>query len=107
MAAFNRRKAMRIIIIILIILGIFLLLRLSVYCIPFIIAFILSSLIEPLVNFLEKKVRIPRKVGAVFNTAGIIHSRYHPWPDNYKAGEGDYKCLRTDKRDFRRHAAFL
>ena len=55
MAAFNRRKAMRIIIIILIILGIFLLLRLSVYCIPFIIAFILSSLIEPLVNFLEKK----------------------------------------------------
>lgn len=72
MAAFNRRKAMRIIIIILIILGIFLLLRLSVYCIPFIIAFILSSLIEPLVNFLEKKVRIPRKVGAVFSILLVL-----------------------------------
>lgn len=72
MAAFNKKKVMRIIIILLIILGIYLLLRLSAYCIPFIIAFILSSLIEPLVRFLEKKIRIPRKVGSVFSILLVL-----------------------------------
>ncbi|HEY8422894.1 MAG TPA: sporulation integral membrane protein YtvI [Thermoclostridium sp.] len=71
MAGLNRRT-IKVIIIILIIIGILLLLRLSVYCIPFIIAFILSSLIEPLVNFLEKKVRIPRKIGSVFSILLVL-----------------------------------
>lgn len=71
MAVLNRR-IIRIIIILLLIIGIILLLRLSVYCIPFIIAFILSSLIEPLVNFLERKVRIPRKVGSVFSILLVL-----------------------------------
>mgnify|MGYP000515686121 CR=1 FL=1 len=71
MALINRRT-IRIILIILIVIAVFLLLRLSVYCIPFIIAFILSSLIEPLVNFLEKKVRIPRKVGSVFSILLVL-----------------------------------
>ncbi len=61
------RKTMKSVIrIILIVIGTYLLLRLSVYCIPFIIAFILSSLIEPLVYFMEKKIKIPRKIGSVF-----------------------------------------
>lgn len=48
------------------------LLRLSVYCIPFIIAFILSSLIEPIVYFLEKKVKIPRKIGSVISLLLVL-----------------------------------
>jgi len=71
MAALNRRTV-RVLIIILIIAGIIFLLRLSVYCIPFIIAFILSSLIEPLVSFLERKVKIPRKVGSVFSILLVL-----------------------------------
>lgn len=63
----SRRTIKRIIRIALIVVGIYLLLRLSLYCIPFIIAFILSSLIEPMINFMEKKMKIPRKIGTVFS----------------------------------------
>ncbi|HEY8499389.1 MAG TPA: sporulation integral membrane protein YtvI [Clostridia bacterium] len=63
----SRRTIKRIIRVALIIVGIYLLLRLSLYCIPFIIAFILSSLIEPMINFMEKKIKIPRKIGTVFS----------------------------------------
>ncbi len=57
---------------ILILVGVYLLIRLSVYCIPFIIAFILSSLIEPIINFLEKKIKIPRKIGSVFSLLLVL-----------------------------------
>jgi sporulation integral membrane protein YtvI len=63
----SKRTIKRIIRIALIVVGIYLLLRLSLYCIPFIIAFILSSLIEPMINFMEKKIKIPRKIGTVFS----------------------------------------
>ncbi|NLG88591.1 MAG: sporulation integral membrane protein YtvI [Clostridiaceae bacterium] len=63
----SRRTIIRIIRIALIIVGVYLLLRLSLYCIPFIIAFILSSLIEPIINFMEKKIKIPRKIGTVLS----------------------------------------
>ncbi|MBP7177110.1 MAG: sporulation integral membrane protein YtvI [Thermoclostridium sp.] len=56
----------------LIAVGVYLLLRLSVYCIPFIIAFILSSLIEPVVKFMEKKVKIPRKVGSIISILLVL-----------------------------------
>ncbi|NLK68715.1 MAG: sporulation integral membrane protein YtvI [Clostridiaceae bacterium] len=68
----SKRRRFKIILAIIIILGIFLLLRLSVYCIPFIVAFILSSLIEPLVKFIEKKIKIPRKIGTVFSLLFVI-----------------------------------
>lgn len=63
----SRRTIIRIIRIALIVVGIYLLLRLSLYCIPFIVAFILSSLIEPMINFMEKKIKIPRKIGTVIS----------------------------------------
>ena len=63
----SRRTIRRIIRIALLIVGVYLLLRLSLYCIPFIIAFILSSLIEPMINFMEKKIKIPRKIGTVIS----------------------------------------
>jgi len=63
----SKRIIKRIIRIALLIIGIYLLLRLSLYCIPFIIAFILSSLIEPIINFMEKKIKVPRKIGTVFS----------------------------------------
>ncbi|NLY18049.1 MAG: sporulation integral membrane protein YtvI [Clostridiaceae bacterium] len=62
-----RRMIISIIRVALILLGVYLLIRLSLYCIPFVIAFILSSLIEPVVSFLERKVKIPRKIGSVFS----------------------------------------
>ena len=52
--------------------SVYLLLRLSVYCIPFIIAFILSSLIEPVVNFMEKKIKIHRKVGSIVSILLVL-----------------------------------
>jgi sporulation integral membrane protein YtvI len=51
---------------------IYLLIRLSVYCIPFIIAFILSSLIEPVVGFMERKIKIPRKVGSIVSILLVL-----------------------------------
>lgn len=52
--------------------SVYLLIRLSVYCIPFIIAFILSSLIEPVVNFMEKKIKIHRKVGSIVSILLVL-----------------------------------
>lgn len=68
----NRGKFKIIFRILLIVIGVYLLLRLSVYCIPFIIAFILSSLINPAVKFMEKKAKIPRKVGSVVSILLVL-----------------------------------
>lgn len=43
--------------------------RLIVWFLPFVLAYFLSKIIEPIVRFLERKCKIPRKVGSVF---GII-----------------------------------
>lgn len=50
----------------------------SVYLIPFILAFVISTLIEPIIRFLMRKVRIPRKFASavtilfVLSTFGFI-----------------------------------
>ena len=44
--------------------GIFLLFRLAVFWLPFLIAFALSSLMEPLIKFLNSKLKIKRKYSA-------------------------------------------
>jgi sporulation integral membrane protein YtvI len=67
-----KRMIISIIRVALIILSVYFILRLSLYCVPFIIALILSSLIEPIVNFLEKKVKIPRKIGTVFSILLVL-----------------------------------
>ena len=56
----DSRRRFKIILAIIIILGIFAIAS-GVYCIPFIVAFILSSLIEPLVKFIEKRLKYPGK----------------------------------------------
>ena len=48
-------------------LGVFVLFKIGRFFIPFIIAFVFSSLIEPVVKFIETKLRISRKIGAVFS----------------------------------------
>jgi len=62
---FNIKKLLKFLLIIAaILLGIFVVFKLAVYFIPFIIAFALSSLIEPVVNLLVKNTRIPRKAAS-------------------------------------------
>ncbi len=46
--------------------GYFLLPKVLVLFLPFILAFLLSSLIEPLVRFCEQRCKIPRKIGSAF-----------------------------------------
>ena len=53
--------------ILLVALGVFVLFKIGRFFIPFIIAFVFSSLIEPVVKFIETKLRISRKIGAVFS----------------------------------------
>ena len=48
------------------VLGLFLVLKLLKYLAPFIVAFLLANALEPVVRFLEKRIRLPRKLGAVF-----------------------------------------
>lgn len=56
----------------LIILAIFLFFRLWKYIVPFIIAYFFATLIEPVVKFIEEKIRIPRKVGTIFSILLVL-----------------------------------
>jgi sporulation integral membrane protein YtvI len=56
----------------LITLGIWILLKIGGYFVPFIIAFIFSSLIEPVVGFIETKLRINRKIGSVLSMLVVL-----------------------------------
>lgn len=56
----------------LIALGVFLVFKVGGYLVPFIVAFIFASLIEPLVRFIESKLRITRKIGSVFSILVVL-----------------------------------
>ncbi len=56
----------------LVILAIFLFLKGVRFIVPFILAYVFASLIEPVVKFIERKLRIPRKVGTVFSILIVI-----------------------------------
>ncbi|HPU21866.1 MAG TPA: sporulation integral membrane protein YtvI [Thermoclostridium caenicola] len=58
--------------ILLIALGVFVLIKIGRYFVPFIIAFVFSSLIEPLVKFIETKLRISRKIGSFFSILVVL-----------------------------------
>ncbi|HHW23316.1 MAG TPA: sporulation integral membrane protein YtvI [Clostridiaceae bacterium] len=72
-----KRTLLTILKIVLIILAIFIFTRLWKFIVPFIIAYFFASLIEPIVKFIENKLRIPRKIGTVFSillVLGVIGS---------------------------------
>lgn len=46
--------------------------KLLVYFMPFVIGFLLSLIANPVVRFLEKKIKIKRKYGSVLMIAGVI-----------------------------------
>jgi len=72
-----KRTLLTIFKIVLIILAIFIFTRLWKFIVPFIIAYFFASLIEPIVKFIENKLRIPRKIGTVFSillVLGVIGS---------------------------------
>ncbi len=56
----------------LIALGVFIVLKIGGYLIPFILAFIFASMIEPLVKFIETKMKISRKIGSVFSILVVL-----------------------------------
>ena len=53
---------------------IFLFTRIWKYILPFIIAYFFASIIEPIVKFLENKIKIPRKIGTVFSILVVLGS---------------------------------
>ncbi len=55
-----------------VILAIFLFLKMGKYIVPFILAYFFASLIEPIVKFIERKLRIPRKIGTVFSILVVL-----------------------------------
>jgi len=61
-----------------IILSVYFLLKVSIYFIPLIVGFIISTLIDPLVRFIVKRLRIPRKLASflsvliVLSTVGFL-----------------------------------
>jgi sporulation integral membrane protein YtvI len=56
----------------LIALGVFIMLKIGGYLVPFILAFIFASMIEPLVKFIETKLKISRKIGSVFSILVVL-----------------------------------
>ena len=55
----------RIIILLLSVLGFYLLLKLSIFYIPFVIAFAIAMLIEPIIKFVHQRTRFQRKTSAI------------------------------------------
>lgn len=53
-------------------LALFLVLKLLRYTAPFLLAFLFSTALEPVVRFLKKKIRIPRKLGAVISILLVL-----------------------------------
>jgi len=51
---------------------IFLFTKIWKYILPFIIAYFFASVIEPLVKFIERKLKIPRKIGSVFSILFVL-----------------------------------
>ena len=47
------------------ILGIYLSFKLAVFYMPFLVAFIISLLIEPVIRILMKRLKTPRKISAI------------------------------------------
>jgi len=58
--------------ILLIILVVFLFFRIIKFIVPFLLAYFFASLIEPIVKFIERKLRIPRKIGTVFSILVVL-----------------------------------
>ena len=68
----------RIFYVILVILGIYLAYRCAIFYMPFLIAFLISSVMEPAIRFLMKKLNLTRKFSSIIIfiiTFGIIISR--------------------------------
>lgn len=56
----------RILVFVLTIMGIYLAFKLAVFYMPFLIAFIISLLIEPIIKFINRKTSLTRKTSAIF-----------------------------------------
>ena len=69
-----KKTLMTILKIILVIAGIFLFFRLIKYIAPFLLAYFFASLIEPVVKFAERKLKIPRKIGTVLSILIVLGS---------------------------------
>ena len=81
--------------ILLVALGVYILFKIGGFFVPFIIAFIFSSLIEPIVKFIETKLRISRK-SEVFSRYwwySVPSSSF--WSANCKACKGNHQCITT------------
>lgn len=69
------RKVLKLVLITLsVFLGLFLLYKLSFYAAPFIIAFGISSLMEPIIRLLMKKLKLSRKAAAPISLLAILSS---------------------------------
>lgn len=55
----------RIFILLLSILGFYLLIKCSIFYMPFVIAFIIAMLIEPIIKYVHKRTKLPRKTSAI------------------------------------------
>ena len=67
-----KRTLLTILKIVLLIFAIFLFTKIWKFIVPFIIAYFFASLIEPIVKFIESKLRIPRKIGSIFSILFVI-----------------------------------
>ena len=59
------KVAKRLIIFLMTCFGIFLIFKLAIFYMPFLIAFIISQLVEPLIKLTAKKLNIERKIAAI------------------------------------------
>ncbi len=67
-----KRTLLTILKIVLLIFAIFLFTKMWKFIVPFIIAYFFASLIEPIVKFIENKLRIPRKIGSILSILFVL-----------------------------------
>ncbi|NMA65814.1 MAG: AI-2E family transporter, partial [Clostridiaceae bacterium] len=67
-----KRTLLTILKILIVVIVFLLFFRIVKYIVPFLLAYFFASLIEPIVKFIEKRLRIPRKIGTVFSILVVL-----------------------------------
>lgn len=69
---YYKKIGMKVLVVLFILIGIFLLYKLAMFYLPFIIAIIVASLIEPIVKFLMKNLKFKRKLACTISLLLVI-----------------------------------
>lgn len=69
---YYKKIGLKIAVLLVVLVGIFLLYKLAMFYVPFIIALLIASLVEPLIKFMTKRLKFNRKIAAIISLLLVI-----------------------------------